>query len=170
MSLATRYTLELEPYSVVAGNGCPPRVIVAVVCATGMSMLPPSGVVVVQVVAVQAAVTVPAHAPAALQTSPVVQAMPSLQAVPPVTGVWAQPVAPAQVSVVQGFPSSQLVAVPPEQAPDWQVWALRHALVAQAVPLLTGVWTQAPPTTVSVVQGFPSSQLGVTHWACPPTT
>ena len=56
------------------------------------------------------------------------------------------------------------------QVPAWQVWAVRQGLAEQEVPLATGVCTQAPCTTVSVVQGLPSSQLGVTHCAWPPTT
>ena len=96
--------------SFVAGSGCPPRVTVAVVCATGMSMVPFSGVVAPHVVAVQAAVTVPAHAPAALQASLVVHGMPSLQVVPGDAAACAHPVAEAHESTVHGLPSSQLTA------------------------------------------------------------
>jgi hypothetical protein len=135
-----------------------------------MSMVAPSGVVPEQVVAVHAGVTVPAHAPWAVQASPVVQAMPSSQDVPAATGLCVQPVPAMQVSVVQGSPSSQLGAEPPEHTPVWQVCPIRQGLDPQAVPLVTGVWTQAPPTTLSVVQGFWSSQLGVKQVACPLTT
>jgi hypothetical protein len=143
---------------------------VAEVWATGMSMTPPIGVGVVHDVGPHEAVRVPAQPPWALQASPVVQARPSSQGIPAVTGVWEHPVPAAQASVVQGLLSSQLTAAPPVQAPAWQVCPVRHLLGAQAVPLLTGVCTQAPITTVSVVQAFMSSQLGVKHWACPETT
>jgi hypothetical protein len=142
---------------------------VAVIWATGMSITPPSDVVALHEAGVQLAVTVPAHAPDAVQVSPVVQAMPSSQGVPAGAEAWVHPVAGTHASWVQGFPSSQLCGAPPVQAPAVQVWPVTHRFVEQGVPLATGVFTHAPITTVSVVHGFMSSQLGVKHVGWPPT-
>jgi hypothetical protein len=118
------------------------------------------------------------------QESPTVQAFPSLQEA--VLLVYAQPVAGAQVSVVQTFPSSQFSAAPPTHVPP-----LHASLVVQALPSLQGAVllvcvqpvaglhessvhrlpssqlgpappTQAPPEQASpVVQALPSSQAAV---------
>ncbi len=88
-----------------------------------------------------------------------------------------QPLLFAQVSVVQGLPSSHIVSLLQGQttAPPMQVPPLQKSLYVQAFPSLhasrLGVWVQ--PTTgaqVSLVQGFPSSHcagcIGVpTHLA-----
>src|SRR5205809_500697 len=93
----------------------------------------------------------------------VVQASPSLHGA--VLFVWTQPVAGLQLSVVHTFPSSQLGAGPPTHVPPLHV-----SFVVQASPSLHGavlfVWTQpVAGLQLSVVQTFPSSQLG----AGPPT-
>src|SRR6266849_2885098 len=98
-----------------------------------------------------------------LQVSLVVQAFPSLQGL--VLLVCTQPVAGLQLSSVQTLPSSQLGAGPPTHAPPAQV-----SLVVQAFPSLQGLvlLTCVHPLAglqPSVVQTFPSSQLG----AGPPT-
>src|SRR6266849_3669131 len=98
-----------------------------------------------------------------LQVSLVVQAFPSLQGL--VLLVCTQPVAGLQLSSVQTLPSSQLGAGPPTHAPPAQV-----SLVVQAFPSLQGLGllTCTHPLAglqLSVVQTFPSSQLG----AGPPT-
>jgi len=76
------------------------------------------------------------------------------------TGVWRQPLAGSQVSVVQPFPSSQLTGVPPH-CPEAQTSAPVQALPSShAVPSATGVCAQPlAGLQVSVVQAFPSSQL-----------
>jgi hypothetical protein len=134
-----------------------------------MSIVAPSACIVVHEPVVHAAVGVPAHEPPAVHASPVVQAMPSSQGVPGAAGVWVQPLGETHASVVQGLPSSQLTGLPPVHAPAWHVLPVEHASVAHAVPLATLVWTHAPITTVSVVQGFMSSQFGVEHVGIPPT-
>src|SRR5712692_9715361 len=98
-----------------------------------------------------------------LQVSLVVQAFPSLQGL--VLLVCTQPVAGLQLSSVQTLPSSQLGAGPPTHAPLLQV-----SFVVQAFPSLQGLMllTCVHPLAglqPSVVQTFPSSQLG----AGPPT-
>src|SRR6185369_7871341 len=66
------------------------------------------------------------------QVSVPLQKMSSLH--DPVLLVWAQPVAGAHESSVQGLPSSQLGPVPPTQAPPAQV-----SLVVQAFPSSQGL-------------------------------
>jgi hypothetical protein len=136
-------------------------VIVALVDATGMSMVEPTGCVVLQLVAEHADVTVPAHEPEVLQVSPVVQAMPSSHGAPAGTGVCVQPIGARHASVVHGLPSSQFAGLPPAHAPPRHDWPVTHALMLHAVPSVTGAWTQDPFINVSVVHGFMSSQLGV---------
>jgi len=62
------------------------------------------------------------------QVSPVVQALPSLHGI--VLFVRTQPVAVLHVSVVHGFPSSQLGAWPPTHVPPAQVSAVVQALLS----------------------------------------
>src|SRR5262245_22667340 len=114
---------------------------VAVVCATGMSMTPPSGCVALHVPGAHEPVGVPAQAPCPVHTSPVVQGMPSSHVVPGGSGRCVQPVAATQASAVQGLPSLQSSAVPPLQVPDWQACPVRHALTAHAVPSAAAVCT-----------------------------
>jgi hypothetical protein len=97
------------------------------------------------------------------QTSPVEQALPSLHG--RVLFVWRQPATASQLSVVQGFPSLQLGAAPPTQAPP-----AHRSFVVQASPSLQAAvllaWRQPEAgLQLSSVQGFPSLQLG----AAPPT-
>ena len=92
----------------------------------------------------------------ALQASEVVQALPSLQEAVLLT--WTQPDAGSQLSSVHTFPSSQLRAGPPTQAP-----AAQRSPVVQASPSLHGAvlcaWTQpAAGSQLSSVQTLPSSQ------------
>src|SRR6266849_2108169 len=98
-----------------------------------------------------------------LHASLVVQAFPSLHGL--VLLVCTQPVCVLQVSVVQTLPSSQLGAGPPTHVPLAQV-----SLVVQAFPSLQGLVLlicvhPLAGLQASVVQTFPSSQLG----AGPPT-
>jgi hypothetical protein len=78
---------------------------------------------------------VPTHTPLE-QASPVVQAVPSLHAVP--LGALTCPQLPAvQLSVVQEFPSSQLIAVP-AHTPAVHTSVVVHALPSlQTVPFVT---------------------------------
>src|SRR5438034_599443 len=99
----------------------------------------------------------PTHVPP-LHVSFVVQASPSLHGA--VLFVCSPPVAGSQLSVVHTFPSSQLGAGPPTHVPPLHV-----SFVVQASPSLHGavlfVWTQpVAGLQLSVVQTFPSSQLG----------
>ncbi len=85
----------------------------------------------------QLSVPVVVHLPV-LQASPVLQALPSLQVVPSVAFAWAQPTLGSQVSVVQGFPSSQLGPAPPLHVPLAQASLSVHALPSlQVVPSAT---------------------------------
>jgi hypothetical protein len=75
------------------------------------------------------------HVSAPLQTSP------SAHEVPLSTGVFWQPEAGSQLSVVQTLPSSQLRGVPAVQTPAWQLSAPLHTSAsAHAVPLGTGTF------------------------------
>src|SRR5688500_2530934 len=76
-------------------------------------------------------------------------------------------VAGLQMSSVQKFPSSQLGAGPPTQAPAAQVSLVVHSLLSEHGAVL-GVKTQPPGVAglqVSLVQTLPSLQTG----AGPPT-
>jgi hypothetical protein len=90
--------------------------------------------------------------------------MPQL-AEPPSIGWWAQPLPGAQVSVVQGLPSSQFgPPLPAHEPPE------HTSFVVQAFPSLQGavLFACAHPlagTQESFVHGFASSQFG----ADPPT-
>ena len=60
-------------------------------------------------------------------------------------GVWVQPLAGAQPSVVHTFASSQLMALPPTHWPARQASAVVQALASsQGVPLATAVCVQTP--------------------------
>jgi hypothetical protein len=103
------------------------------------------------------------HDPAPSQVSAPSQASPSAQEVPAGRGVKAQPVAGAQVSVVQACPSSQVGGGPATHEPEaLQTSApLQASPSEQEAPGVTGAWVQ--PSTAShasTVQGFPSSQAG----------
>jgi hypothetical protein len=89
-------------------------------------------------------------------------AFPSGHAVPFVTAGFWQPVVGLQESVVQGFESLQLSAVPAAQVPDWQVSGPSQALPSEhEVPFATAVLTQpVAGLQESVVHGLPSLQLG----------
>ena len=89
------------------------------------------------------------------------QRLPSLHAVPLATGVFWQPVAGVQLSVVQALPSLQLRAEPAVQVPPWQVSLPLHRLASlHAVPLVTEAnWHPVDVLQLSVVQGLPSLQL-----------
>jgi hypothetical protein len=89
-------------------------------------------------------------------------AFPSGHAVPFVTAGFWQPVVGLQESVVQGFESLQLSAVPAAQVPDWHVSAPLHALPSgHGVPFDTGVVVHpVEGLQPSVVHTLPSLQLG----------
>src|SRR3989442_1318617 len=96
----------------------------------------------------------PTHVPPA-QVSAVVQALPSVHG--SVFGVWTQPVAELQESVVHTLPSSQLSAGPPTQTPLAQTSA-----VVQALPSLQGAMVGvAPPHTPAPLQVVPVKQGSV---------
>jgi hypothetical protein len=86
---------------------------------------------------------------------------PSAQGVPFTTGVFEHPKTGSQLSVVHTLLSSQLIGVPAEHTPLWQVSSPLQTLPSgHAVPLSTGVFTQ--PVTgsqLSLVQTLPSLQL-----------
>jgi hypothetical protein len=108
-----------------------------------------------QLSGVPAAQTPARHASAPLQT------LPSTHDVPLSTGLFAQPKAGSQLSVVHTFASSQARAVPAVQLPPWQVSVPLQTLPSlQAVPLSTGRFVQ--PVTgsqLSAVQTLASLQL-----------
>src|SRR5688572_11400531 len=104
----------------------------------------------------------PAHVPSAVHVSSPSQAFPFEQLVPAATGVCVMPPAGVQASVVQAFPSSRLGGEPGRHC----VVALQTSCPlhrfesAQLVPAGTGVWITFPlPSTLSAVQGLPSSML-----------
>ena len=101
-------------------------------------------------------VVVAVHVPP-WHVSPIVQGLASSQGA--VLFTWMQPLTGSQPSSVQGFPSSQVGAAPPTQAPSWQV-----SLAVQGLPSSQGavllLCRQPPaPSQVSSVQGLPSSQM-----------
>jgi len=74
--------------------------------------------------------------------------------------VWTQPLAGLQPSVVHSFPSLQLGGGPPTHEPAEQVSFVVQALPSLHITLLL-VWVQpVAGLQASVVQTFPSSQLG----------
>lgn len=100
----------------------------------------------------------------AVQTPPAhvsapVQALPSSQL--PSPGAWMHPVAGAQLSTVQGWPSSQSSAPNATHAPP-----LQFSWVVQASPSAHGrllaTCAQTPEEQVSMVHGLPSLQLTAT--------
>jgi hypothetical protein len=92
---------------------------------------------VVQALPSSQLIAVPTQTPEA-HVSPVVQALPSEQPAPSPSGVW-EHVPPLQLSVVQEFPSSQLIAVP-AQTPVVQTSPLVHASPSlQVAPFVTFV-------------------------------
>jgi hypothetical protein len=103
---------------------------------------------------------VPAVQAPAWQVSAPLQVLPSVHEVPSVTLACWQPVAGAQVSLVHGFESSQLGAVPAVQAPAWQVSApLQVSPSLHEVPSVTlACWQPVAGAQVSVVHGLASLQ------------
>ncbi len=94
-----------------------------------------------------------------MQKSPTVHASPSVQA--RALGVWAhRPVKVSQLSLEQGFASSQLAAVPATQLPPAHASLTVQALPSLHAPLLA-VARHAPVLALqlSVVQTLPSSQI-----------
>ena len=85
----------------------------------------------------------------------------SLHEVPFGTTVCLQPATGSQVSVVQGFASAQLGAVPAAHTPAWHVSVPLHALPSlHEAPFETAVCLQpATGSQVSVVQGLLSLQV-----------
>ena len=79
----------------------------------------------------------------------------------PGMAVWTQALTALHVSVVHAFPSSQLRGGPTVQIPDRHVSAPLHTLPSlHEVPLKTaGCWQPVTGSQMSVVHGFPSSQL-----------
>ena len=102
-------------------------------------------------------VAVPGKQTPVLQTSPTVHALLSLHAA--VESVWLQPLARSQLSMVQVFPSSQVLGPPVPQTPPLQVsFSVQPSPSSQGV-LSNGVCTQpAEATQLSVVQTLLSSQ------------
>jgi hypothetical protein len=93
-----------------------------------------------------------------------------VQEVPLGEGLCWQPCAASHTSVVQGFASLQLGAVPGVQAPPWQVSRPLQAFGSlHAAPLEDGVCSQPTPAVhVSAVQGLLSLQLtDVPDWHVP---
>ena len=103
---------------------------------------------------------VPTQVPV-VQTSPLVQALPSLQS--RLVGVWTQPLAGVQESVVQALPSSQ-ARLPPLQTLAAQTSFWLQALPSSQLAVLA-VWTQFPPLQLSSVHTLLSWQSG----PAPPT-
>jgi hypothetical protein len=96
------------------------------------------------------------QAPAA-HVSPLVHTLLSVQGNMS-SGVAMQPLEGSQVSAVQGFPSSQLGALPATHAPPWQVSPTVQALPSSQLAVV-GLKTQpAKGSQLSAVQGFWSSQ------------
>lgn len=93
-----------------------------------------------------------------LQASPLVHGLPSLQL--PLVLVWLQlPVVVSQLSVVQGLPSSQLLAEPAEQTPATQLSLLVQASPSLQSPLAAGFkQPPVPGSQASAVHGLPSKQ------------
>src|SRR5438093_388430 len=79
----------------------------------------------------------------------------------PGMALWTQARTALHVSVVHALPSSQLRGVPTVQIPDRHVSAPLHTLPSlHEVPLKTaGCWHPVTGSQMSVVHGFPSSQL-----------
>jgi hypothetical protein len=100
----------------------------------------------------------PTQTAVASHASPVVQALPSLQSVPTGRTVGVHPVAAAQLSAVQTFPSSQLGGAPAVQAPPAHVSPTVHAFPSsQGFALFT--WTHpVAGLHESSVQGLLSLQ------------
>src|SRR5579875_3215347 len=110
---------------------------------------------------------VPAHTPL-LHKSPVVQGLPSSQGA--VLKVCWQPSVGSHVSVVQGLPSSQLRGAPGTQRKDVLVSETQRAGLHMSPPHCTGVPTHAPFWQVSlVVQPLPSSHGAVLSVCIQPT-
>ena len=102
---------------------------------------------------------VPAHAPLALQASPVVQRLLSLQAAPGV-GAFTHPLEPLHESAVHGLLSLQFGGVPPTQTPPEQVSFVVQALLSLQ-EFVFGALVQAPPGAMheSLVQTLLSLQV-----------
>ncbi len=108
----------------------------------------------------------PLHRPPP-QMSPVVHALASSQTA--VLFACAQPLLGAQLSSVQAFLSSQLVAGPPEQRPPLQVSPLVHALPSSQAALLLLCIQPVLASQASSVHAFASSQLTAgPPWQTPP--
>ena len=101
-----------------------------------------------------------------LQLSPSVQPSPSLQPMPSLK-VLVQPLAIAQLSLVQPLPSSHTIELAPEQLPPVQCSPSVHALLSVQVAAL-GLWTHLPPPQLSSVHGLMSSQSGAKPGTQPP--
>src|SRR5262245_16164280 len=112
--------------------------------------------------AVQTTGAPPTQLPA-WQLSPWVQALPSVQAVPFVAaGLEHMPVCGSQVPATWHWSDAVHTTGAPTQVPAWQLSpCVQRSPSLQALPLATAVWTQPlAGSQVSVVQTFPSSQLG----------
>ena len=96
------------------------------------------------------------HAPP-LHLSPAVQPLLSEQLA--VLLVWVQPATLSQESLVQGLPSSQLIAPPAPQEPPLQVSPTVQTLPSLQDAVLLADLQPAWASQVSVVQGLPSSQV-----------
>ncbi len=91
-----------------------------------------------------------------LQASPVVHALLSLQG--SALLIFTQPLLASQMSVVQGLPSSQTFASPPEHEPPWQVSPSVQTFLSLHGALLLVATQPFLASQASVVQGLPSSQ------------
>ena len=102
------------------------------------------------------------------QVSPEVQALPSSQGT--LLLVWAQPVAGAQLSVVQRLWSSQSTAEAGLQAPSPQVSPLVQALPSSQASVLLAKTQPVAGSQLSLVQGLASSQARVSPLTQAPTS
>ena len=91
-------------------------------------------------------VAAPGRQALSLQVSPMVHALPSLQLAPS-SEVATQPFNLSQLSMVQGFLSSQAMAAPAHFSP-WHVSPLVQASLSSQSPPLVGCW-QSPPMQLS---------------------
>src|SRR5437899_3146448 len=101
-----------------------------------------------------------AHVPAWHVSAPL-HTLPSLHEIPFATAACWQPCTGSHVSVVQGLLSLQLGSVPAVQRPGRHVSAPLHSFPSlHGVPFGTaGCWQPVTGSQMSVVHGFPSSQL-----------
>ena len=91
------------------------------------------------------------------QVSPVVQALPSLHGA--VLFVCWQPPRASQLSLVHGFPSSQLSGVPAPHVPLLQTSCPLHTVPSSQGAVLLTCWQPRTASQLSVVHTLPSPQF-----------